>query len=408
MIGLVLQGGGAKGGYHIGVWQALREIGIQIGAVTGTSVGALNGAMIVQDDFKKAFDIWNNMEPGLVIKGDPEIYQQLVTHNFQIKNWQMYYDYLRQVIKQKGLDIEPLIKLINQIVDEERLRNSNIDFGLVTISLSDWKAIELFIEDIEEGKIKDYMLASAFLPAFKPQMIHGKRYLDGGFHDSMPINLMSKKGYSEIVAVELRSMGMIRHTKDKHVVIRTITPSGDTGSMLEFDRDISRDNIKMGYLDTMLSYGKYEGSSYFMTEVPTETFFYEAVLALTDEQIMAMACIGGYKYGYPKRLLHEKIVPDLCEMMGLGMDQTYKDIMLGAIETIAASMEIPRLVVYTYEDLLSLVKEKCRKAPKKTFDFEMLPELLRRRTMIKNNFKAELLIRWMGISSNIFEQEEYN
>ncbi len=41
MIGLVLQGGGAKGGYHIGVWKALRELDIEIGAVTGTSVGAL-------------------------------------------------------------------------------------------------------------------------------------------------------------------------------------------------------------------------------------------------------------------------------------------------------------------------------------------------------------------------------
>ncbi|MBQ7895822.1 MAG: patatin-like phospholipase family protein, partial [Oscillospiraceae bacterium] len=43
---LALEGGGAKGAYQIGVWQALREAGIKIKAVAGTSVGALNGAMM--------------------------------------------------------------------------------------------------------------------------------------------------------------------------------------------------------------------------------------------------------------------------------------------------------------------------------------------------------------------------
>ena len=45
-IGLVLEGGGAKGAYEIGACKALEEIGINITAVTGTSVGALNGALL--------------------------------------------------------------------------------------------------------------------------------------------------------------------------------------------------------------------------------------------------------------------------------------------------------------------------------------------------------------------------
>ena len=45
--GLALEGGGAKGAYQIGAWKALREAGIRFSAVSGTSVGALNGAMIV-------------------------------------------------------------------------------------------------------------------------------------------------------------------------------------------------------------------------------------------------------------------------------------------------------------------------------------------------------------------------
>jgi NTE family protein len=44
MYGLVLEGGGAKGSYQIGACQAMQELGVEFGAVAGTSIGALNGA----------------------------------------------------------------------------------------------------------------------------------------------------------------------------------------------------------------------------------------------------------------------------------------------------------------------------------------------------------------------------
>ncbi len=44
--GLVLDGGGARGAYQIGAWTALAEAGMKFSAVAGTSVGALNGALI--------------------------------------------------------------------------------------------------------------------------------------------------------------------------------------------------------------------------------------------------------------------------------------------------------------------------------------------------------------------------
>lgn len=44
--GLVFDGGGARGAYQIGAWRALSEAGVKISAVAGTSVGALNGALV--------------------------------------------------------------------------------------------------------------------------------------------------------------------------------------------------------------------------------------------------------------------------------------------------------------------------------------------------------------------------
>jgi len=66
MYGLVLEGGGAKGAYQIGACKAMRELGISYGAVAGTSIGALNGAMIVQDELDKAYELWYEMSPSKV------------------------------------------------------------------------------------------------------------------------------------------------------------------------------------------------------------------------------------------------------------------------------------------------------------------------------------------------------
>ena len=60
MYGLVLEGGGARGAYHIGVYKAILEEGIEIGGITGTSIGALNGAMIVQGDYEICYELWQN------------------------------------------------------------------------------------------------------------------------------------------------------------------------------------------------------------------------------------------------------------------------------------------------------------------------------------------------------------
>ena len=49
--GLVLEGGGARGAYQVGAWKALWEAGVKIKGMAGTSVGALNGALICMDDF---------------------------------------------------------------------------------------------------------------------------------------------------------------------------------------------------------------------------------------------------------------------------------------------------------------------------------------------------------------------
>ena len=59
---LVLSGGGTRGAYQVGVWKALQDLGIKVKAITGTSIGSLNGALILQGDTDGMIDIYKNLK----------------------------------------------------------------------------------------------------------------------------------------------------------------------------------------------------------------------------------------------------------------------------------------------------------------------------------------------------------
>ena len=63
MLGLVLEGGGAKGSYQAGAIKALYEKGYKFDGVMGTSIGAINGAFVAQGTEEKCFDFWENISP---------------------------------------------------------------------------------------------------------------------------------------------------------------------------------------------------------------------------------------------------------------------------------------------------------------------------------------------------------
>ena len=397
MYGLVLEGGGGKGGYHIGVWKALRELNIEIGAVTGSSTGALNGAFIAQNAFGKAYDLWYNMDTSLVINVDTEIYNNLINFTFDYKNRDKYFDYVKSVLKDRGLDVEPLKELIKLNLDEELIRNSPIEFGLVTVSITDRKPLELFVDEIPIGKLHDYLLASAYLPTFKSMVIDNKKFIDGAFYDNLPINLIYKRGYKNIIAVEMKSLGLKRSVKAKDINIITIEPSGDLGMVLEFDAEKSRKNIQMGYLDTLKVFGKYEGDKYFFENVPDESYFIRYLLNLRDEQINEMAMEIGLAEGSSKRLLFEGIIPEFAKLFGVDMQYSYKDIVIRFFEHLALRLDVERLMVYSFEQFKDIIFEKMERVDTNIIDHHKIPSFLKKTYLVKYSLKEDILLKWAKI-----------
>ena len=125
--GLVLAGGGVRGAYQIGVWKALKELKIKVSAVSGVSIGAVNGALFVQGSKTKAERLWNKIAIGDIILLPKEMEND--ENLFKVKNLMKI---AKEIYSNNGLDMSPLENLLNEIIDEDKIRNSEIDFGIAT------------------------------------------------------------------------------------------------------------------------------------------------------------------------------------------------------------------------------------------------------------------------------------
>ena len=249
---IVLSGGGAKGSYQLGVWKALRKLKIKYDIVTGTSVGALNGVMMVQGDYKSALDFWYNINYKLIFDKD-----------FKKVKENIYLTYIKGFITEGGMDITNLENALDQVFDENKFYSSNIDFGIVVYNFTEKKEELITKNNVPSTDIKDYIIASATLfPAFKMKKINKEKYIDGGIYDNLPINLAIDMGADKIIVVDLKAPGIKQKAKQPEKIITTISPRNNIGTMLEFDKNIARRNIRYGYNDTMKTFDKLIGNKY--------------------------------------------------------------------------------------------------------------------------------------------------
>ena len=219
--GLVLAGGGARGSYQIGVWRALEELGWRAGIVTGTSVGCLNGALYVLGQYEMARDMWLSIRSG-----------DVMTLPAPGSGLGGLGEAVRQFVAEGGLDVSPLEQIVSLVLDEKELRASPIRFGLVTVEKKGLKPRELSLEEIPQGKLRDYLLASsACFPALRARTIDGVEYLDGGYADNMPAGLAARLGAEELVCVDLEGVGITKPNRTglPTLVIRSHWELGEIG-----------------------------------------------------------------------------------------------------------------------------------------------------------------------------------
>lgn len=355
MLGVALEGGGARGAFHVGAIKALLEEGYEIDGIVGTSIGAFNAAMVAQGDFEKCFEMWSNVTPQQLFDIEDRHMANVINRNINIKTITYFSNEAKKIITNRGIDTDNLRRVVDELIDEEKLRNSNMDFGLVTVELGPLSPIEVFKEDIPNGKIKDFIMASARYPGLKMEPLDGKAYLDGGLYDNCPVSLLAKKNYDKIIAIRLNSSRKLKHIDESANVVE-IQPSVDLGGTFIFTKDLAHRNIKLGYYDAIKAIRKLKGREYYIEPIDDDLIF-SKLLELPDELIIDIGISMGLEDIPPKRMLFEFILPNLAKYFNLNKEDNYQDIIIALLENMAKEREIEKFKIYSLSDFFFMIKD---------------------------------------------------
>ena len=337
---LVLAGGGARGSYQVGVWRALMELNWHPQIITGTSVGSLNGAMFVLDQYETARDMWLTIRSRDVMELPEENADFSALHQF-----------LRRVVKAGGMDVTPLEEIVERVLDEDALRAAPIRFGIVTVEQRGLRPRELTLEDIPAGQVRDYLMASAAcFPALRARQIDGVKFLDGGYSDNMPTGLAKTMGAEELVCVDLEGVGITRPnlTGLPTTMIRSYWELGD---ILHFDPDTAKRNMELGYYDTRRAMGYLRGCAYAVS---------------TDAQSCADAAAFDWKFTRLQKAVREKYPVTLTADAALLLARM-KDAQLAPLEAAAEDAGVDPTRFYTTRTLAQAFLAACDKDRMESF-----------------------------------------
>ena len=303
---IALGAGGARGAYQIGAWKALRELGVDYDIVVGSSIGSVNGVVMVQDDYDLALDLWKNISVDKIFAGDVDL-------DFEpqdiIGSTEKLVSLLIKILTNKGLDISPFLDLLNDIVDEDKVRASAREFGIVALRVPLIKGMEITKEKMKVGYMAKYILASSSaFPVFPVCEVDGNKYIDGGYYDSLPINFARNLGAEEVVAIDVSLSTTHEEELSSNDVIY-IKSAWSLGPFLDFDNESIMRNMDLGYNDTMKAYGKYRGFRYTFL-LNDEESFNDVALALKKSIEKVEHEMNLQKYKRIRNILNSKNLLD--------------------------------------------------------------------------------------------------
>ena len=198
-IGLALGSGSARGWAHIGVIRALKEAGIQLDYVAGTSIGALVGAVYASGDIDSLEEV--------VLKFD----WKRIAHFFDV------------VFPKSGLiDGNKVADFVRAHVKEINIEDLPLPFSAVSTNLTTGREVIL-----SKGDIIEAVRASISVPGiFTPVRKNGTILVDGGLVNPVPVSVVRKMGAEFVIAVDLN-----HDIVSKKGISKTLIPSHTTSAL---------------------------------------------------------------------------------------------------------------------------------------------------------------------------------
>jgi NTE family protein len=202
---LVLQGGGALGAYQVGVYEALHEAGIAPQWVIGTSIGAINAALIAgskpEDRVEKLCDFWSRVQNDQFVPGGLPAWLATAARNmvaigngvpafFSPNPLAFTSPHYRLGAESAGYySVSPLRRTLEGLVDLKQLNSGETR---ITVGASSVRTAEMRYFDSRDMPLSlDHVMASGALPpGFPPVRIDGELYWDGGILSNTPVEVV--------------------------------------------------------------------------------------------------------------------------------------------------------------------------------------------------------------------------
>jgi len=344
--GLVLGGGGSRGAYEVGVWKALIEI--DISSVVGTSIGAINSAFICSNNYNDLEKLWLSIDFSTCFNIDDNF---SIDENLSFKNLPKF---MKNIISNRGLDHTPLKRLLQRYLNEDIIRNSPIDFGIVTLTMYPLKPIEIFKTDIPYGKIIDYIMASCSLPGLKHMVIDGVTFVDGGMYNNIPTSMLLNSPCSSIIQVDIDGPGFSQKINNiNDIPIIKIKCSENLGPIISFDSERIKRNISIGYLDTLKTFKQLTGQNYYFFKDELPKGLLVNINAIEFKLITDSLNFNNSIYNHLKLL---RTIKKIENFSGIITKNRVNIIM--AMEITAEILEIERCIIYRYDELLNKILQK--------------------------------------------------
>jgi NTE family protein len=184
---LVLGGGGVLGAVEVGMLRALFEAGVEPDLILGTSVGALNGALVATDPsagvIERLTALWESAAGGKDVYGDGAVRQvtRAVRTGTHLHSSRPLRERLRQELGERTFD---------QLAVPFQCCAANIE-----------RAAEHWFT---EGPVLDAVMASAAVPGLlRPAQVNGEHFLDGGIVNSIPVGRAVEGGADRIFVLQV-------------------------------------------------------------------------------------------------------------------------------------------------------------------------------------------------------------
>lgn len=264
-VGLVLAGGGGKAAYQIGVWKALKELGIvpMIHCVSGASAGALNTVLFAHGDYALAEKIWQEVTPSRFLSVDEKSFLSFIGYYFVCGS--PIPAIITSILRNGTFSREGLLEVIDANMDLTQLQYSDTKAYVNAYNVTETKLEYFPLNGKTQEEIKTILLASSALPVAYGTVTMGKSlYLDGGLPiigDIMPIKPLYDQGIRHFILVDLKKGDVETYQKkfpDCHFIY--LCPSQYQGGLMEGTLDFSKTSsmarMQLGYEDALAFFNK--------------------------------------------------------------------------------------------------------------------------------------------------------